>query len=57
MFICEGCDSIFPEPEVKTETEQYEYWGAGIAHKHRYEVCPFCGSYDIHEAPEEADED
>ncbi len=57
MFICEDCGDMFSEPEIATEIEHYEYWGANITHKHHYIACPSCGSYYINEMPEEAGED
>lgn len=53
MFKCDDCGEVFEETGVKTESEQYEYWGYGFTHAHHYECCPFCGSEDFKETEEE----
>lgn len=57
MFLCEDCGAYFPEPAIVKEKESYEAWGYNFTHEHSFEACPSCGSYYIHETPEEADED
>lgn len=55
MYYCEDCNSVFDEPETKTETEPYEFWGATGSHKSSFDVCPYCGSDDISDKQEEID--
>jgi hypothetical protein len=57
MFICKDCGAFFPTPKVVKEKESYEAWGYNFTQEHSFDACPCCGSYDINEAPEEADED
>ena len=55
MYKCDDCGAMFSEAGVKTEQEQYEYWGAKITHDHHYECCPCCGSEEFISYQEEED--
>ena len=53
MYYCKDCQELMTEEEIESRDTGFytEFWGSTVYCPSSQDVCPYCGSTNIEEAP------